>query len=274
MKKTFAQIFLILIIFLMASSYCYAAINYDSIVQNADYRMGANDIAIVNSGLLDGNNYYFVANFSGATQLNLSINGESISKSVVLVEKGKNGKLKETTLAKNENGEITFSKDNLYYVSLPEAKTGEVEFVLGDGSSIDDADDSILNDSEEDEVEEDEEDEFKKYRTQNPFEQIITEFFLSMGDYAQDYLSQVLKEEITIDKIVYNKVPMLNANFFNNTTNSATSNASDIVRQAINKWFEFFKGLALVVILVGLVAAGLKMILGTAQGKASAFEIN
>ena len=85
------------------------------------------------------------------------------------------------------------------------------------------------------------ENEVKDLQTKNDFEAVISSFFLGVGDYAQDYLNQVFREEITVDKIVYNKAVLLNANFFNRSMNTSQSNASSILRQIITKWFEYFR---------------------------------
>lgn len=116
------------------------------------------------------------------------------------------------------------------------------------------------------------EEKLKKLRDEvNPFEKIFTEFALDVGDYAQDFLSQTFREELTIDKIVFNSSTMLNANFFENSTNPASSDASGVVKEFINKWFSYFRTLALVVILCFLVVAGIKIMLGTAKDKAGAY---
>mgnify|MGYP006988933714 CR=1 FL=1 len=66
----------------------------------------------------------------------------------------------------------------------------------------------------------------EKLQTQNPFERVFSKFLLSVGDYVAQYLPVIFREEITIDRIVYNKVYMLNANFFEKSTNAAVSPAS------------------------------------------------
>lgn len=111
------------------------------------------------------------------------------------------------------------------------------------------------------------------FRTKNIFEQVCTEFFLSVGDYAHDFLSQTLREEITIDKIIYNKSVMLNANFFENAENPANSDASKIIREFINDWYSYLRKLTLVVIMICIVVAGIKIILGTPDGKVKAQDI-
>lgn len=105
----------------------------------------------------------------------------------------------------------------------------------------------------------------------NVFERALTVMGLEVGDYAQAYLTEVFREELTIDKVVFNDSTMLNANFFDNSVNPASSTASEVVKEFINKWFSYFRRLALVVIICFLVVAGIKIILGTAKGKAGAY---
>lgn len=104
------------------------------------------------------------------------------------------------------------------------------------------------------------------------FEQVLTEFGLTVGDYAQDYIREIFDEELTIDKIVFNDSPNFNANFFDNSANPATSKASNEVKGFINKWFDYFRKLSLVVILCFLVVAGIRTILGSTKGKVKALE--
>lgn len=113
----------------------------------------------------------------------------------------------------------------------------------------------------------------KDLRTDNFFEMVISTFGLDMGDYAHDYISQVFREEITIDKLVYNKATLTNANFFENSTNPSNSNATKAIRTVINKWYDAFRSIALVICMASLVVAGLKIILNTPEGKVKAMDI-
>lgn len=117
------------------------------------------------------------------------------------------------------------------------------------------------------------EEEIKKWQTENVFEIVISKFLLSLGDYAHNYLTQLFRQEVTIDKIVFNKVILLNANFFEESANPSMSDASEIVREIINKWYAAFRTIALLVCVTAIVAAGIKILLGTPEGKASALEI-
>lgn len=115
--------------------------------------------------------------------------------------------------------------------------------------------------------------ELKNIQSKNAFEIVISSFLLGIGDYAQDYLTKLFKEEITIDKIVFNNVTLLNANFFKNSANPSKSEASDIVRDVINKWYSAFRTIALLICVSAIVVAGVKIMLGTPEGKVSAQEI-
>lgn len=108
---------------------------------------------------------------------------------------------------------------------------------------------------------------------ENPFEIVISSFLLSMGDYAHDYLTQLFKQEVTIDGIVFNDIVLLNANFFTNSENPSMSDASTVVRKVITTWYEAFRMIALLVCVFGIVVAGIKIMLGTPGGKNSAKDI-
>ena len=110
-------------------------------------------------------------------------------------------------------------------------------------------------------------------KTKNSFENVVSSFLLSMGDYANDYLTQLFKQEVSIDKIVFNDVVLLNANFFTKSENPSGSDASKVVRRVINTWYESFRMIALLVCVCGIVVAGIKILLGTPEGKNSAKDI-
>ena len=114
--------------------------------------------------------------------------------------------------------------------------------------------------------------EIEAIRTNNILDEVLCPYFIGAGDYAQDFLNQTFKEEITIDKLVYNKTVMLNANFFNKNVNTAKSTASKVVREFINTWFSYFQKLALVVIMASLVGAGIKILTNNPESKAGAYE--
>ena len=115
--------------------------------------------------------------------------------------------------------------------------------------------------------------EMNNLKTKNVFEEVISSFFLGVGDYAQDFLNQVFREEITVDKIVYNKAVLLNANFFTKANNTSKSNASTILREIITKWFEYFRKIALIVILISLIGVGIRYFVQTTESRVKARDI-
>ena len=117
------------------------------------------------------------------------------------------------------------------------------------------------------------EEELEALKTNNNFEEVISDFLLCMGDYAHDYLTQLFKEDVTIDKIVFNNVVLLNANFFTKSENSSGSDATKIVRTVINTWYEYFRTIALLICVSAIVVAGIKILLGTPDGKNKAKDI-
>lgn len=117
------------------------------------------------------------------------------------------------------------------------------------------------------------EQEIKNLQTKNDFEAVISMFFLGVGDYAQDYLNQVFREELTIDKIVYNKAVLLNANFFNKSINPSSSNASSILREIITKWYQYFRKIALVIILISLIGVGIRYFIQNPESRVKARDV-
>lgn len=113
----------------------------------------------------------------------------------------------------------------------------------------------------------------EEMKSKNPFEKVISSFLLSMGDYAHDYLTQLFKQEVTIDGIVFNDVVLLNANFFTNSENPSGSDASAITRKVITTWYDAFRSIALLVCVFGIVVAGIKIMLGTPEEKNKAKDI-
>lgn len=107
-------------------------------------------------------------------------------------------------------------------------------------------------------------------RTNNMFELTITEIMLTVGDFVNEYLAFLLKEEVTVGKIIFNKVDMLNANFFDNTTNHSRAQSTPVLKEAINKWYEVLGNIVLIIYMIALVVVGIVIMLGTAGSKAKA----
>lgn len=109
----------------------------------------------------------------------------------------------------------------------------------------------------------------------NAFEMAITDLSLSVGDFIMEYLTFLMKEEITVQKIVYNQVDALNANFFTNTSVAKKTDApaSEIVIEIVNEWYSFLRKVVIMIYMAALVAVGIKTLLGTAGQKAQAQEL-
>ena len=74
----------------------------------------------------------------------------------------------------------------------------------------------------------------QKLQESGPFELAITDMSLAVGDFIMEYLTFLLKDEVTIQKIIYNQVDALNANFFKNSTNPAIDNSDSFVLSTLN----------------------------------------
>lgn len=104
-------------------------------------------------------------------------------------------------------------------------------------------------------------------------EMTISELCLSVGDHFMEYINFLLKEEVTIDKIIYNKVKSLNANFFDKSVNATKSTASKFIKDMVNSWYSFLGKIVIAVYLVALVAVGVMIMLGGAGRRASAQDM-
>ena len=110
-------------------------------------------------------------------------------------------------------------------------------------------------------------------QTNNPFEMTISELLLSFGDMIMDYMTYLFKDELTIDRLVFNKVISLNANFFEFEKKGLVPTATEFFCDAINEWYSLFKGVAIVAYLIVLVLVGIKIMLGLPNAKAKAQDI-
>ena len=106
-----------------------------------------------------------------------------------------------------------------------------------------------------------------------PMETAIVELTMGVGDFIMEYLTFLLKDEVTVQKIIYNQVDALNANFFNNSLNSSEAPATEIIRAMVNKWYDFLGKLVLIIYMMALIVVGLRTMLGGAGAKAQAQEL-
>lgn len=113
----------------------------------------------------------------------------------------------------------------------------------------------------------------KELQTKNPFEMTICEMFLAVGDFVMEYLTFLLKEEVTVQKIIYNRVDALNANFFANAENPSTAPASEFVTKTVNAWYNLLGKIVMLTYIIALVVVGIMTMLGGAGQKAKAQEL-
>ena len=112
-----------------------------------------------------------------------------------------------------------------------------------------------------------------KFGKANAFEMTISEMCLAVGDYLMEYMTFLLGEEVTVERIIFNKVDALNANFFNSSINPSGAPASKFVRAAINEWYSLLGQIVIIVFLMALAAVGIMTMLGGPGKKAKAQEL-
>ena len=82
-------------------------------------------------------------------------------------------------------------------------------------------------------------------QTNNPFEMTISELLLSFGDVIQDYMTFLFKDELTIDRIIFNKVISLDANFFKYNNKGLVPDTTKVVCDTINNWYKIFNSICI-----------------------------
>lgn len=101
-------------------------------------------------------------------------------------------------------------------------------------------------------------------------EEVMTEIALDIGDFFYYYLSLIINnellggekgtaEDITIDRLIFNKIDAVNANFFKDIETPTSSHTS--VRKIVNKWYGYFRTIAILVYIIAIVGAGIKIVL-------------
>lgn len=112
-----------------------------------------------------------------------------------------------------------------------------------------------------------------KMEQAGPFEMALTDLALTVGDFIMEYSTFLLKEEITVQKIIYNQVEALNANFFENSENPSDAPATAIIREIVNEWYDILSQIVIIIYLIALVAVGIRILMGTASQKVEAKEL-
>ena len=98
-------------------------------------------------------------------------------------------------------------------------------------------------------------------QTNNPLEMTLSGMALGVGDFLLDYIVYLFKDEITIDRLIFNRVPSLNADFFTANKKGIVPESTEIICGVINNWYAFFRALAILTYLIVLVYVGIKILL-------------
>ncbi len=116
---------------------------------------------------------------------------------------------------------------------------------------------------------------YAKLGSENMLELTVSDFLLDIGDFFMEYITFLFKEEMSIQRIIYNRVDTLNANFFENaiTNNQNEAPATKYIRPIVNSWYNFFKNLALIIYMITIVYAGVLILLNGAEGKVRAQDL-
>ncbi len=122
-------------------------------------------------------------------------------------------------------------------------------------------------------TEEDIRDRLHALQTKNGLELTISELLLGFGDFVADYITFIFRDEVTIDRLVFNKVYSLNANFFEFEKKGLVPETTEIFCNTINGWYSIFRALAIVAYLIILIVVGIKILLGTPNSKTKAHDI-
>lgn len=101
----------------------------------------------------------------------------------------------------------------------------------------------------------------------------LTEICLAVGDHFLEYLNFLLKEEVTVEKIIYNKVDFLNANFFDKSINTSKAPASEFIKGLVNTWYGFLRKIVVVIYMAALLVVAIMIMLGGPGKRADAQEL-
>ena len=110
-------------------------------------------------------------------------------------------------------------------------------------------------------------------QTDNSLEYTLSGFALDLGDMILDYITFFFNDEITIDRLVFNQITSLDANFFKYNDTSFVPRMTKILCTTINNWYFVFRGIAIIAYLIVLTVIGMRIMLAPPESKASAKEL-
>ena len=100
-------------------------------------------------------------------------------------------------------------------------------------------------------------------------EEILVRLFLSIGDGIVYLVSRSVGEVVTTDALIFNKVTKLNINYWNKGESTAIKG---ILYDVVNKWYNVFFKIAVVVYMLVLVVAGIQVLLHSTAEKTAQYK--
>lgn len=107
-------------------------------------------------------------------------------------------------------------------------------------------------------------------QTDNALEYTLSGFALDLGDMIIDFITFFFNDEITIDRLVFNRISSLDANFFKYNKMSLIPRMTKVLCSMINNWYFVFRGIAIIAYLMVLTIIGIRIMLATPGAKADA----
>ena len=89
---------------------------------------------------------------------------------------------------------------------------------------------------------------------------------------APDELKKQMEESLTVEKIVYNKVPVFDINVFSSTGVGAKDSLSGIVKTMVANWYYVVRTGSIIVLLIVLIYLGVKMAISTSVESKATFK--
>ncbi len=109
-------------------------------------------------------------------------------------------------------------------------------------------------------------------KSEDKFELSVVSLMLTVGDFFVQLINDIVGEDVTITRLIFNQVRSVNVNFFDANARRGTFGGMAI-GEAVNKWFQFFRVFAIMFYLIALLTIGIQVLLNsTAQGIQKARE--
>lgn len=108
------------------------------------------------------------------------------------------------------------------------------------------------------------------------FENFVTQFFMLVGKVIYAILCIAIREDFSIEKVIFNQYTNIRLAFFTNDVTGAANDNKFIsesgIRDVLNNFYEIFTGIAIVVYLIILVYMGIRILLGSTAEKGSKYK--